>query len=99
MYRARAVPLVEKYSNIEAHVPCSAVTMLDLNKVFYHAQKAVLFPFKPLTNIPTVGELFVDNSNKIDNINNNLELKKKIDFLSEDYRIALKRIFRIIDKD
>ena len=78
MYRARAVPLVEKYSNIEAHVPCSAVTMLDLKKVFYNAQKAVLFPFKPLTNIPTVGELFVDNSNKIDNINNNLELKKKI---------------------
>ncbi len=99
MYRARAVPLVEKYSNIEAHVPCSAVTMLDLKKVFYNAQKAVLFPFKPLTNIPTVGELFVDNSNKIDNINNNLELKKKIHFLSEDYRIALKRIFRLLDVD
>ena len=96
MYKARVVPLVEKYSNIEAHVPCSAVAMLDLKKVFYHAQKAVLYPFKPLTNIPTSGDLFVDSNNTK---NNDSLPKEKIYFLSEDYRNALKRIFRLLDVD
>ena len=68
------MPILEKYPEVEACLECSAAALLNIRQVFYFAQKAVIYPLKPLYNM-------------------------KEACLQDDFRVALKRVFRIFDCD
>jgi GTPase SAR1 family protein len=70
----KVMPILEKYPEVEACLECSAAALLNIRQVFYFAQKAVIYPLKPLYNMRDA-------------------------CLQNDFRIALKRIFRIFDCD
>ena len=70
----KVMPILEKYPEVEACLECSAAALLNIRQVFYFAQKAVIYPLKPLYNM-------------------------KEACLQDDFRVALKRVFRIFDCD
>eukprot|EP00049_Salpingoeca_infusionum_P028033 m.35795 g.35795 ORF g.35795 m.35795 type:complete len:629 (-) comp9923_c0_seq1:153-2039(-) len=46
-------PVMTKYLMCEAYIECSAKTMDNIADVFFYAQKAVLFPIKPVYDMTT----------------------------------------------
>ncbi|KAH7723340.1 EF hand family protein [Aphelenchoides avenae] len=45
------VPIMNQYYEVETVVECSARTMKNVSEIFYYAQKAVLYPFRPLYRV------------------------------------------------
>ena len=59
---------------MEACLECSAARLLNIRQVFYYAQKAVVYPMKPLYDMERAQ-------------------------LTDQFKVALRRIFRIFDMD
>lgn len=46
----KVLPIMNEFIEIETCVECSAKTMKNISEIFYYAQKAVVYPIKPLYN-------------------------------------------------
>ena len=46
----KILPIMNEFVEIETCVECSARTMKNISEIFYYAQKAVVYPIKPLYN-------------------------------------------------
>ena len=42
------LPIMENWPEVETCVECSAKTMKNVNEIFFYAQKAVVYPTRPL---------------------------------------------------
>ncbi|CAJ0574624.1 unnamed protein product, partial [Mesorhabditis spiculigera] len=47
----KVLPIMEKWSEVETCVECSARTMKNVSEIFYYAQKAVIYPMRPIYDI------------------------------------------------
>ncbi len=70
----KVMPVLAAHREVEACVECSAARLLNIRQVFYYAQKAVVYPIKPLYDMETAT-------------------------LTEQFKVALRRVFRIFDMD